>query len=79
MRGMREEINEIKQDIKKNKRLECVKCKDKFTTRETFDQLKVKVDSLEEYCLSVKEDMENCNSKLVEKDDIKSKIVVLKI
>ena len=46
VRGMREEINEMKQDIKKNKRLECVKCKDKFTSRETFDQLKVKVDSL---------------------------------
>ena len=36
--------------------------KDKFTTRETFDQLKVKVDSLEEYCLSVQEDIENCKS-----------------
>ena len=62
VRGMREEINEIKQDIKKNKRLECVKCKDKFTSRETFDQMKVKVDSLEEYCLSVQEDIENCKS-----------------
>ena len=51
VRGMREEINQMKQDIKKKSQLECNKCKDKFLKIESFEQIKSKVYSLEK-CLS---------------------------
>ena len=74
VKSMRDEINQLKQDIRKNKRLECLKCKDKFICKEAFDQMKVKLYSLEEYCCSVqnknyKEEFENMKSEIVKAID----------
>ena len=48
VRGMREEISQLKQDIKKKSLLECKKCAEKFINKDTFEQMKAKVDSLGE-------------------------------
>ena len=48
VRGMREEISQLKQDIKKKSLLECKMCAEKFINKYTFEQMKAKVYSLGE-------------------------------
>ena len=72
VRGMREEINQLKQDIKKKSQLECNKCKDKFISKEKFENITLKIDSLENFFS--KETQENLTEIRNELNDMKIEV-----
>ena len=59
VKGMREEINLVKEELKKKRPIKCKECKDKFIGKSEIDQIEARIALLEDLIQLNKRDNDN--------------------